>query len=238
MSRKKSLGAETPREAAIRQGLKRYQGGKPCDKCGGLERYTSSYACVPCHSARQTQRWHNSEAVKFRAREIQLANKDVYNERRRNADAATKSLRSAQNKSWRDANPDKVKLRDFLRKEQKKIATDKWRAANPERYRQICRAGEQNRRARQRAAEGKITAKLYRELLHKQWNACYWCSEQMDVPEIEHIIPLVKGGTNLPDNVVLACRPCNAQKNDKTPEEWFAMLGCRAKVGGQWTLSD
>lgn len=37
----------TPRLQAAQEGRKRYQ-AKPCKHCGGLDRYTSSGACVVC----------------------------------------------------------------------------------------------------------------------------------------------------------------------------------------------
>ncbi|MBZ5623051.1 MAG: HNH endonuclease [Acidobacteriia bacterium] len=37
---------------------------------------------------------------------------------------------------------------------------------------------------------------------------------------IDHYIPLSKGGTNFPDNIVLACWPCNNRKRAKLPSEF------------------
>jgi 5-methylcytosine-specific restriction endonuclease McrA len=38
--------------------------------------------------------------------------------------------------------------------------------------------------------------------------------------ELDHVVPERLGGTSLPDNVVLACRPCNRSKKDRTLAEW------------------
>ena len=38
----------------------------------------------------------------------------------------------------------------------------------------------------------------------------------------DHVIPRGRPGWDDPDNVVLACLPCNAAKWNRTPEEWFA----------------
>jgi 5-methylcytosine-specific restriction endonuclease McrA len=41
-----------------------------------------------------------------------------------------------------------------------------------------------------------------------------------DSASVEHIIPLSRGGTNDPENVVLACRRCNFSKQDRLLSEW------------------
>lgn len=41
--------------------------------------------------------------------------------------------------------------------------------------------------------------------------------------EFDHVIPESRGGLGTPDNVVLACRPCNRSKKDRTPDEWRAV---------------
>lgn len=38
----------------------------------------------------------------------------------------------------------------------------------------------------------------------------------------DHVIPRGRPGWDAPDNVVLACWPCNRWKGRRTPEEWFA----------------
>ena len=50
---------------------------------------------------------------------------------------------------------------------------------------------------------------------------CVYCGE--DEPRamtIDHVIPKSKGGEDSFENCVTACRPCNAEKDDLTIEEW------------------
>ncbi len=38
-------------------------------------------------------------------------------------------------------------------------------------------------------------------------------------PTVDHVRPRSRGGSDDPENLVTACRPCNTQKGDRTPEE-------------------
>lgn len=58
-------------------------------------------------------------------------------------------------------------------------------------------------------------------MLEKQKGACSYCGEDISVEfEIEHQVPLSRGGSNTPDNIVLSCCPCNASKGNKLLTEW------------------
>lgn len=43
-----------------------------------------------------------------------------------------------------------------------------------------------------------------------------------NAPELDHIVPLSRGGFHAPDNCRCLCRSCNADKGDQTDEEWLA----------------
>jgi hypothetical protein len=51
---------------------------------------------------------------------------------------------------------------------------------------------------------------------------CIYCGATHNL-SYDHLIPLSKGGPDSPDNVVLACRSCNASKGDRGPYEWFGL---------------
>lgn len=38
---------------------------------------------------------------------------------------------------------------------------------------------------------------------------------------VDLFIPLAKGGSHSIENLVMACRPCNAKKKDKMPERFL-----------------
>lgn len=53
-------------------------------------------------------------------------------------------------------------------------------------------------------------------------HTCQYCSKQGSNLHCDHIIPISRGGSNHPDNLVTACGTCNLQKHAKTPEEWLS----------------
>lgn len=63
-------------------------------------------------------------------------------------------------------------------------------------------------------------------LLFKYEHTCQYCNGASKDPilEKEHKIPKSRGGSNKVNNLTLACRTCNIQKNDKTLSEWLDFL--------------
>lgn len=50
---------------------------------------------------------------------------------------------------------------------------------------------------------------------------CRYCSDMLGPFEVEHVIPLSRGGTNGIDNLVCACVSCNTQKSNLLLHEWM-----------------
>ena len=76
------------------------------------------------------------------------------------------------------------------------------------------------RRQREVQAPG-LKLHAIRKLL-KEWQvqnlSCFYCQ---DFPTtVDHVVPLIRGGTNHRDNLVPCCRPCNSSKHDKLLNEW------------------
>lgn len=86
-----------------------------------------------------------------------------------------------------------------------------WRAANLERARLRNRIRQANYRARQLGARGTITLAQWVMLCGLYGNRCLSCGQSHDL-EIDHIVPLEKGGTNTSDNLQPLCAPCNKKK--------------------------
>ena len=84
----------------------------------------------------------------------------------------------------------------------------------------------QKHKRRFREQQGKIKPNEIRELKIKQNNRCYWCRTSIaKTYQIDHLMPLSKGGEHLIENIVLACPHCNMSKHDKDPLEFANKLG-------------
>lgn len=61
-------------------------------------------------------------------------------------------------------------------------------------------------------------------LLREQEGICAGCKTQFPfrVMDIDHILPLSRGGTGHIDNLQLLCSGCNRSKGNKTMPEWRA----------------
>lgn len=46
-------------------------------------------------------------------------------------------------------------------------------------------------------------------------------------PTIDHVIPIVQGGTNKDDNLATACHRCNTAKHNQTPDQWYGRICAR-----------
>lgn len=87
-------------------------------------------------------------------------------------------------------------------------------------YKKAMRA---KRRALDKDLNIKIVQMVYEDNIKKYGTlTCYLCLNpiQFRKDHLEHKIPLSRGGTNLYDNLAVACQGCNCRKNCKTEEEF------------------
>jgi DNA-directed RNA polymerase subunit RPC12/RpoP len=86
-------------------------------------------------------------------------------------------------------------------------------------------ASNARRRARKRNAEGSFSSEDVLLMKKSQGNRCWYCQKSLEAGyHIEHRVPLSRGGSNNPSNLVLACPSCNLSKGDKLPSEWSDRL--------------
>lgn len=67
---------------------------------------------------------------------------------------------------------------------------------------------------------GKFKFWLRAEVFRLKGSCCAYCHRPAD--QIDHVVALVRGGTDAIDNLVPACRSCNSSKQDKPVEQWLA----------------
>lgn len=77
-----------------------------------------------------------------------------------------------------------------------------------------------NRQARIKAAEGHHTGSDILDLFDKHSGFCL-CGHDLTLGyHVDHVIPVVRGGSNWPSNLQLLCQPRNDSKGSKLMSEW------------------
>jgi len=84
------------------------------------------------------------------------------------------------------------------------------------------KAANRRRRARLKNCEGTHTAQDILLQYKRQNGKCYYCQTNVSKNyHIDHIVPLSRGGSNNPSNLVIACPHCNMSKGKKFLHEWL-----------------
>lgn len=159
----------------------------------------------------------------------------------RNARGDCKMCNRATNAAWRTANPEKCKARSAKHRasnpEKTRARSAAWRAENPTNVKvnfsawvkknpEAMRVHEQNRRAREIASGGKLSRGLSKKLYALQKGKCACCKQPLGAGyHLDHIMPLVLGGTNTDNNIQLLRQRCNNQKHAKHPIDFMQLRG-------------
>lgn len=120
-----------------------------------------------------------------------------------------------------DPKPQQIRRRRSYLKNQKRHAElgTMWLNNNPE----AARARSTRRRGLIRKAEGYHCGEDIQALFKAQKGRCAALHCRIKLPKsyhIDHKTPLVRGGSNWPDNLQLLCQTCNNNKSTKTVSEW------------------
>lgn len=189
---------------------------KCCTACGESKPATTEYF------ARCTR---NRDGLKERCKTCEALYREQNREDLRKKNRLYK-LRSKEkiresNRRYRSKNKEKV-----ARWQKRYITKNKAKRAQYQRqhaltYRQQHRANEIRRRAHKRNSEGDHTAADVKHQYKNQRGKCYYCGQKVSKTyHVDHVIPLSRGGSNGPENIVIACPGCNQRKKDKLPHEW------------------
>lgn len=135
------------------------------------------------------------EIYNANSREDYVANKERYALLSREYHVKNAGRIKEKNKEWRLNNKDKIRNNNFLQKRKRRALTD---------------------------APSDV---FLLDVLNKQSAKCAYC--QCDIKEqweIDHKLPVSRGGDNGPHNIHLVCRPCNCRKGTKTHDEFLKRL--------------
>ena len=206
---------------------------KKCSKCGRKKQPSEFYkekrnrdgltsACKTCHGL-QIKEYASKNAEKVRERRKKYANSHKEEARARlrkwraNNPERDNELRLKSVRKWRADKPERSRLLNLMwhhaNPEKAKQSTKNWRANNPEKVRAI----KKNRAARVRGAKGSITAQEWKSMKEFYGFTCLRC--KLQEPEIEltldHVMPIIMGGSNTIDNAQPLCRTCNGWKQGR-----------------------
>src|SRR3546814_17562676 len=80
---------------------------------------------------------------------------------------------------------------------------------------------------------GEFTAEDIDAMLAAQKKKCWYCGTKLTAYHVDHRIPLARGGSNGPENLVIACPACNLSKGAKMPWETANPRDRKSVVTGQ-----
>lgn len=217
-----------------------YVSEKPCIRGHVGLKYARNYSCVQCgrtmggrskeEIAKKKREFYDKHKEKIykKSRERILKNHEAYKLYMKEYRIKNREKCKNLEKEWHKKNKDRARKsrRDYYlnNREERDAYIKRWTQENPE----MKRAQNRNRKARMKNAIGKHTAKEVLELLEKQEWICIGCKTLMSDKKgckkkytVDHIIPLVKGGSNFISNIQLLCMSCNSSKQDTDLEEWI-----------------
>lgn len=113
-------------------------------------------------------------------------------------------------RGWRQRNRDRANAHSNL-------GRARWLARNPDAARLLRRVDKTNQRAKRYGA-GSISMADLRAIEERDAGRCAFC--RMPTKEIDHGIPMSRGGPNRRDNLQLCCRACNLRKGRMTTAEF------------------
>ena len=148
---------------------------------------------------------------------------------KRNAEKAREAMRR-----WWERHPEAHRAENaaYYARHAERLKRRIWEyhRANPA----IVRAKAQKHRALRLAAEGAFTADEWKELVAAFDGRCAYCREVAKL-EPDHRVALSRGGSNRIENVLPACRRCNARKHRMSEAEFRARLAAEANDRRRYT---
>ena len=144
-------------------------------------------------------------------------NREKKNAAERARYAANREKRAATIAKWKAANPEKVRAATARHFQTEKARQR--RAAYLEAHRDQFSAQYHKRRAKKRGNPGAHTAADRRSVLASYHRLCVYCLGA--AASIDHVDPVMRGGSNGVANLVPACRKCNTSKGDLPLLVWL-----------------
>jgi 5-methylcytosine-specific restriction endonuclease McrA len=218
---------------------------KDCSKCGrnlplskfNRTKHTKLGRTSHCKDCKRAYRAANKEKIATQKRAWYDANADHVREHNRVWREENAERISEKHKQYREDNAEAVRERRQAYRESNREqlnarkrspeAREKARARYAHRYENDpeFRARLLAKEQRRRGAPGTLTGDQIQKIVAQD---CFWCgtdcSEKYD---LDHIVPLSKGGRNSRCNLAVSCPTCNRSKGAKDLSEWLREIGWR-----------
>ena len=166
--------------------------------------------CIKCSKDQRKQYYDaNKKELIKKQKEYYQKNKNEIDKWRKCWRTRNKVHLQSAKRRWHEENKNIVNLR-----------TKKWKALNPERKSALDRKATHKRRSMIRGLVYTFTPNHWQQCLTHFNHQCAYCGSTESL-EQEHVIPVSRGGHYTPDNIIPACRSCNASKNNKIMQDWF-----------------
>lgn len=173
-----------------------------CPKCNHPKVRYGIYACKECRT-QYYKKWSKE-------------NRDHLNEQSKKWVAQNKEKRKEIVKAYMEKDkPIKLKAKRTTYAKRVKECRQKQYKTNPLIRREI--------KNRYRVKKLNVVSERYSaKLIFEKFNhICAYCSNP--ATDLDHVIPISRGGPDIESNLVAACKSCNCSKRNKTIEEWIDM---------------
>lgn len=174
-------------------------------------------------NAAYARKWKaaHPERTKELSKKWRDQNKEDLKERNRKWREANREENAERHRAYYEQNKEEIiqKSREYAiaNKERRAKQMREWRIAN---YARVVAYGR-IRRAQKLNAQGTHTGDDIKRQYKAQKGLCYYCHNHVgDTYHVDHVVPLSRGGSNDPENLVIACPACNLSKNKRLPHEW------------------
>jgi 5-methylcytosine-specific restriction endonuclease McrA len=197
--------------------------------------------CTKCHTEKLVSQFYTDkgkhvssckECKKLHGQQYYIDNKETFKTKRAVYQKAHLAEQYVHNQAWRKRNVEKVReagKRQYASnpKHYQEVKSN-WREANlvkvkahQEKYRlhHMPKMAEKTHKYRARKRLNGVYQVSEKELIKLYSSPCIACGTTKRI-SVDHIIPIVRGGTHGIGNLQSLCLKCNSSKNDRTMSEW------------------
>jgi 5-methylcytosine-specific restriction endonuclease McrA len=123
----------------------------------------------------------------------------------------------------------RARMREYYEANRQKLIerSAKWHQDNREQSRETFRLCRARRRAREMGSPDQHTKADLADILRLQAHRCAYCRANLREvrKQVDHIVPLSRGGSNGRANLQYLCEPCNQKKNAQDPIDYARLCG-------------